>query len=74
MRFDMKSQPWLWLGLLTLVSCLTHLLVDLKVGIYGGTSTVLVSWDGLNALLNATLYALWTYTLVAGSHGDKSAL
>jgi 4-amino-4-deoxy-L-arabinose transferase-like glycosyltransferase len=33
-----QTRAWLLLGILALVSCLAHLLVDLRIGIYGETS------------------------------------
>jgi hypothetical protein len=67
-------EPWLWLSILVFASCLTHLLVDLKIGIYGETSETLTLWDGLNAGLYALLFATWSFVLAMATWGDKSAL
>jgi len=65
-------EAWLWLGLLALMSCLAHLLVDLRIGIYGNTSPTLKGWDGSLAGLNALAIGMWAFTLSLAASGDRT--
>jgi 4-amino-4-deoxy-L-arabinose transferase-like glycosyltransferase len=69
-----QTRAWLLLGILALVSCLAHLLVDLRIGIYGETSPTLTPWDGALAGVNALSIGVWAYALSIALAGDRTGL
>jgi hypothetical protein len=68
------QRRWLLAHTLAIAFSLSHVMLDMWVGVLGSPTDSLSASQALILLISTVQYAMWAYTLVLASHGSRSAL